>query len=584
MGKVANAGASPREELPGPPPATDQAAPDASPASEGLTVREVLQLPALAGSRLVAGRDGLDRVVRRANVMEVPDIQPWVKPHQLLLTTGYPLRAQPERLTGLVADLDELGLAALAVKLHRYLTALPAEMLAEADRRALPVILLSDEVGFDDILNQALTGILNRQTAVLERSEQVHRALVSSVLTGGGLDQLVEEVANMRGGVTLVTTPDGRVLAAAGPAGELATWSASTAFDASGRFRTERAGRGISRMDGQSGSCAVVPVIAGQVDHGRLVAFHPQRLLGAGDVHVLERAATVAALAVTKELAVTAVENKYRGDFLRDVLVGRAGERDDVVAHCQALGWSVLRRMVVVVAALDPPSNGAPRVGGATRPAQERFSAAWQNVLSRLDPAAPVVGFAQEVVALLGVPGGVDPPTVVERAVKAVAGDGGGGRRPFATGVSRVLVGVDRLPEAYEQACKAVQVGRLLQGASAVAHFDELGVFRLLSLIPDPADLRAFVAEVLGPLADEADLEAADLRRTLQVLLDTNLNVAEAARALHFHYNTLRYRIAKLERLVGPFARDPRLRLDLALALRVLEMRGLGAGPGPARR
>src|SRR5215472_8885337 len=78
----------------------------------GLRVREVLGVPTLAGARVLAGAAGLDRVVARLNVMEVPDILPWVKPHELLLTTWFPLRAvggirDEAALCKLVADLDD---------------------------------------------------------------------------------------------------------------------------------------------------------------------------------------------------------------------------------------------------------------------------------------------------------------------------------------------------------------------------------------------------------------------------------------------------------------------------------------------
>jgi purine catabolism regulator len=134
---------------------------------------------------------------------------------------------------------------------------------------------------------------------------------------------------------------------------------------------------------------------------------------------------------------------------------------------------------------------------------------------------------------------------------------------------------VTDLPQAYDEALSAVSVGRQIHGDSAVTHFDGLGIFRLLALIPDSADLRRFVEESLGELATDDVPENADLRRTLSILIDTNMNVAETARQLFFHYNTLRYRIAKLERLLGPFTSDPQLRLKLALALKVHQMRGI---------
>jgi PucR family transcriptional regulator, purine catabolism regulatory protein len=533
----------------------------------GVALRDALAVPALAGARVVAGAAGLGRVVRSANVMEVPDILPWVKPHELLFTTGYPLRESPDAWVGLVAALDDRGLAGLGVKLHRYVDALSEAMLAEAERRAFPVVELPREIGFADVLTQVLTRVLDHHAAALERSEEVHRGLLTVVFEGGGLGELAREAARLLDAPVFVTTPDGRVLAEAGDG--VAAARTGGCFDPSGRFRTERFGGRI--VDG----CAAVAVAAGRVDHGRIVAVPVGRALDAGDVTVLERAATVAALIVSKQLAVSAVEGKYRGDFLRDVLAGRAGERERVVAHCESLGWAVDRPLVVVVAELDPDGHGVPPSDLELRPVQERFAAAWQTVVRGRDPHAPVVGFTQEVVALLGVPRGGDPDRAVRGIVREVSGDGGGGRRPFSTGVSRVVSDPSGLPAAYEQARRAVVVGRQVHGPGAVAHFDGLGSFRVLSMVADPAELRGFVRETLRELARDDDPELVDLRRTLQVLLDHNLNVARAARELHFHYNTLRYRIGKLERILGPFTEDAALRLDLALALKVLQMRGV---------
>jgi purine catabolism regulator len=545
----------------------------------GLPVRALVHLPSLRGTRVLAGTDGLDREVRRVNVMEVPDILPWVKPHELLLTTWFPLRAvggirDEAALCKLVADLDDRRLAAIAIKLGRYIDEVPPAVLSVADRIGMPILRVPDGVAFDDVITDVFTELVDRQAGALSRADELHRALAAIVLEGGDLPQIADEVARLLDASVLICTPDGRVQA---QGGHREAFAALPLFDPTGRFRVEQLRLGVQRPpDGRPGELAMAAIVAGGTDHGRIAAFSPGLLPPPG-IQALERAATVAALAITKQLAVAAVEGKYRGDFLRDVLTGSAGDPAAVVEHCSSLGWDVDRPLVIVVAELDPddPQRPIPPPPVALRSPQERFAGAWLQVVRARDKAAPVVGFSSEVVALLPVSTEPDAAAkAVDAVVTAVAGDRGGGRRSFCAGVSRLVMDASRIPDAYTEARRAVAVGRRVHGRGSVSHFDSLGVHRLLSLVSDTAELRSFAVEMLGDLARDTP-EAADLRQTLQTLLDTNLNVAETARILHFHYNTLRYRIGKLERIVGAFTTDPALRLDVALALQVIEMRGI---------
>jgi purine catabolism regulator len=586
MESVANVAAPKQRDLP---------AGGGAVSAHALTVRELMTLPSLAGAEIVAGTGGLDQGVRWVNVMEVPDILPWVKPNELLLTTGFPLRyagggqsVDPDALTELVDGLAHRGVTALGVKTGRYLDELPPGMLAAANRHDLPLLVLPRGAAFDEVMSDVFTQLVDRQSWALDVADRLHRALTAIVLEGGDLPQIAGQVAALFETTVLICSPDGRVQTIVGDDADTAALAAVALFDPSGRFRTERLHPGLQRAPGGLGQLAVAQVSAGGTDHGYIVAFARAGGLGPATVQALERAATVAALAITKQLAVSAVESKFRGDFLRDALTGAAGPPAQVIAHCTQLGWDVDRPLAVIVAQLDdadepivpglPGGSGGPGGPGLPPPVvgrapQDRITAAWQQVVRARDRAAPVVGFSHEVVAVVG----ADPATVTTlgaEVVAAVAGDRGGGRRSFSAGVSRVIDSVTALPTAYEQARKAVLVGRRMHGPGAVAHFDSLGVHRLLSLVSDPAELRSFAVEILGALAADTN-EAIDLRQTLQTLLDTNCNVAETARTLHFHYNTLRYRIGKLEGIVGPFTTDANLRLDIALALRVVQMSGL---------
>lgn len=427
---------------------------------------------------------------------------------------------------------------------------------------------------------------------LLARADTLHRHLLDTVISGGALNDLCDGISQHVDAALFATTTDGRVLATCADTAGIEVAEGYGCFDWAGRFLVEQEPLGLrGEPPGSKARSAdvaswrrrmVVSIAADGHELGRLVAITRDRDLDTADLHLLERAARIAALALTKDQAVARVETKYRAEFLRDVLVGRAGDPESVMIHAEALEWDLSTPVAVVVAEIDTDEA---RLG--VDPAQleavhRRFAAAWSRVVRLRAPQAPCVGFGhREVVSLLPVITGTtrepeDAATMrlVGEVVGSVRGAGGGGRRSFSTGVSRVAMTIDDIPRAYEDAWSAVSIGRRIHGDGALHRFDDLGVFRLLALIPEGGDLDRFVGEVLGGLAADDSQEGADLRLTLAALLDTDLNIAETARRLRYHYNTVRYRVAKLERTVGPFTEDAELRLSLRLALKLVAMRG----------
>jgi PucR family transcriptional regulator, purine catabolism regulatory protein len=541
-----------------------------------IRVRDVLGLPELAGAEVAAGRRGLDRIVNGADVVSVADTAPGCKPRQFLVTSGV-LPDHDDRtahlggaaIARLVDCVADRGASALGISCARGLDGLPLEVLDIAERHDFPVLVIPHDVELGVVISAILTDLVGRQAWALDVSDRLHRVLTSLVVGGGDLSQLVAAVADLLQAAALICTRDGRVQSVAGSPPERAAMSTLPLFDEGGRVRPDRLRAGVGPDRDRSGpQVAVAPIAVGGVLHGSIVASASEGGLGAVALQVLERAATVAALVITEQRAISAVEAKVGADLLRDALNGAAGPPGAVIARCARLGWDVERPFAVVIVRLD---DGAASGAAGIAPL-ERLTDAWQQALRARDAATPVVGFTREVIALLPASGGAVARLVAD-AVRSVTSDRDD-CSSFTTGVSAVIDSIADLPVAYKQAATAVRVARSTRESGSIAHFEDLGVQRLLSLVDDTDGLGSFAAQVLRGLGgDTAEMRL--LRTTLRELIDRNCNIAATARALHFHYNTLRYRIAKLEAIVGPFTTDARLRLDLALALQVVEMRGL---------
>ncbi|HEY0397831.1 MAG TPA: helix-turn-helix domain-containing protein, partial [Acidimicrobiia bacterium] len=207
--------------------------------------------------------------------------------------------------------------------------------------------------------------------------------------------------------------------------------------------------------------------------------------------------------------------------------------------------------------------SAAPGAGGAASRLEQVVRDALRDGRSTPGPA-PVVGVDRDavVVFLPDRPGHPDDdPADVARRVRRLASRRGlttvAGWGPrcdhlasFGTGVARARWVVDVLAG--------------MPGEPPAAGYDDLGIYALLYEKRDRDQLADFADRWLAPLREHGELT-----HTLRVLLETG-GPSAAATSLFVHISTLKYRLRKIESILGVDLSDPEVCFNLRLAFKIV--------------
>ena len=104
------------------------------------------------------------------------------------------------------------------------------------------------------------------------------------------------------------------------------------------------------------------------------------------------------------------------------------------------------------------------------------------------------------------------------------------------------------LPLTYRHLKAAMKIGRTCRTSERIFGYHSLGLGKLISSISDES-AREFLEEEL-PGIDFRQFDS-ETMNTIEVFFASGLNIAEAARALYLHRNTLVYRLDKFKKTTG---------------------------------
>ncbi|MEW2049905.1 PucR family transcriptional regulator [Streptomyces sp. NPDC005476] len=541
-----------------------------------------------------AGEGRLDVPVRWAHVSELADPVPYMEGGELLLVTALKLDAEdPEAMRRYVRRLAKAGVVGLGFAVGVNYEEIPKALVDAAEEEGLPLLEVPRRTPFLAISKAVSAAIAADQYRAVTAGFAAQRELTKQALTDGPQGLLRALAAQVDGWAALYDASGAVVAAAPEWAGRRA--ARLTAEVERLRERPAPASAVVGGGAGPEHSASDDRVELHSLGTGRrpraALAVGTASAPGTAERYAVHSAIALLTLTTERSRPLYAAQQRIGAAVLRMLL---AGEPDHARAVAGDLYGGLLDAPFRVIVADSAPAaaarshaegTGHARVPVADTRQQAAVAGAGaedpfggltevvESAAARAGEAALVVPDGERLVALV-----TDGGAAVAACAKYAAGlegaraAGTAGHGPGGPGEEEGLVvglsapaGPIAAAAAYKQAEQALSVARR-RGRVLVEH-EQLAAGSVLPLLADDA-VKAFADGLLRALHEHDATGRGDLVASLRAWLSRHGQWDAAAADLGVHRHTLRYRMRRVEEIIGRSLDDPDVRMELWLALK----------------
>ena len=538
----------------------------------GIAISELLTLEYFKEFRVLAGHRGLHREVQGVTVLDAPDSFRWTRGKEMILSSGYVIAQEPDCLQRCLLEGFFPRMACMVVKAGRYLTPIPAELLALFEAHDIPFLEAPFSVAYMDLMHQVNIAIMNKTTkrfCISDKDtyilgddsykERKLRRILQAVEVEMGFPALLYDVAQ---GESYFSSPNFRSIADSRRLTLPEFWtpdfphSRHTLCDSLHmvRYRMQEDAAGQPRF-----SWITVPIAFSGSVQAYFVVLESRELIDYYDEYAL-RIATLLLQAVYEQLIVARNVGNIGFENLMHFAI-RCGEEtpQQLITQAGALNLNINQQYDYAVLHQTEPGLDL----------GEHRTAVWDELR-------------------LGFPGETTHFAVLSRdqcliLLRHRAAEQDGRQTLLAALLDRLEA---RFPAARFHLGRFGQPGTILEAARSISRCRQ--ALRLGELLYPGRRLWSY--EEFGPLAwlelREGELDMMcreyqpllsdpknqELLHTLKVYLASNMNYSDTAEKLYVHINTIRKRIERVNDLLSIDWQDSFTRMKLELLLQLLHI------------
>lgn len=138
-------------------------------------------------------------------------------------------------------------------------------------------------------------------------------------------------------------------------------------------------------------------------------------------------------------------------------------------------------------------------------------------------------------------------------------------------GISRAFHNLSKIYEQYNFAILSIKLGMLLKPKNKLYFYDEYMPYHLIDICSNHADLTKLCLPELNELILNDKSKKTEFTMSLYYFIKYNFDMQKTSEILHIHYNTLKYRLQRIEDVYKVNIHNEQMQLNLRLSFLMIE-------------
>lgn len=536
-----------------------------------INISDVLKMEEWKECRLVAGNKGVDREILYIDAMEVPDIIPWIKKNELMITTGYAMNRDEGVLLDIIKAMAKAGSSGIALK-TKFFGEITQKIKDLANELQVPVIEVPRDMAFINLANPLMKKVVNAQNQKLEFNKAMNEKFLEIQIEGGGFQEICAVLGEMLGCLILVADHR-QMLLGCYPEGEGAErWLAKNAYEDTTiqkqlKEYVEKSKDEIVAASAGEWEIRAMGIYVKNKCNGFLYAVGLKGKFDEMSEIALRQAGVYLALEFSKKGLVEQTEYYQDNNFFFDLISGNIQTEEDAVKRARGLKWPSFSYILVVGDIDEFEKVIRNKTEAEVNIFKDEIMQIHKDVLRRHRQCFFVGNKSDSFHCLFTKD--IEKSEIL-KCMKEIQRQIYKNYGAWITiGVSTEIFSYHDFIMAYKKARTAITIGKK-RGKREICFIEDLRLEEAFFEMAKMDIFREFVDETLLELKMHDEKYGTPFLETLKTLAEHHGARKETAETLFLHRNTLAYRIRRIEQLTGADLNDPNVLFQVNLVMKIL--------------